>query len=61
MPVVESFETIVKVAPATVSLDATPLIVSRVGLYCSVKVPEVTFWALLMAIGMPLPGCCWER
>ena len=46
----------VNVAPATVSFDTTPVIVSKLGLYCSVNVPDVAFRPLLSAIGMPLPG-----
>src|SRR5579862_9456979 len=43
-----------KDAPAT--FDTALLMVNRLGLYCNVKLPEVTFKPLLSAMGMPLPG-----
>src|SRR5579862_2552539 len=52
-------ETSVKDAPAMAemaALGATAAMLKRVELYCSVKVPEVTPWPLLRAMGIPLPG-----
>src|SRR5208337_1677791 len=54
VPVTVLLDTKVNDAPAT--LDTTPLIVSKLGLYCNVKLPEVTPRPLLNAMGMPLPG-----
>ena len=39
------------------SLDATPVMLRSVGLYCNTKLPEVTFNPELSAIGIPLFGC----
>src|SRR5579862_6412520 len=54
VPVMVSLLTSMNEAPAI--LDTTALIVKRAGLYWSVKVPEVTPWPLLKAMGMPMPG-----
>src|SRR5579862_8054112 len=54
MPFIASLDTSVNEASAI--LDVTPLMVSKLGLYCNVKMPEVTPRPLDKAMGMPLPG-----
>jgi hypothetical protein len=44
---------IVAVKDAPVIFDTAPVMCKSVGSYCKVKVPEVTFWPLLRATGMP--------
>ena len=54
VPVAVLLETSVNVAPAI--SDTAPLIVSKLGLYWRVKLPDVTPKPLLSATGMPGAG-----